>query len=142
MKLFSSLVAIFLLYAPLNVVGEAPGLKYPAVNAYVRSFQNLINDSGSRRRVVQAASSVLALADRGIVQPLAQAIASPILDYLLVDETSRAAKSEGEERTKQQKAKKYYDTWLKMPILGFTFSCLMKMYEKENPRMDIFSHVL
>ena len=88
-------IAIFLLHAPSNVVGEAPGLKYPAVNAYVRSFQNLINDSISRRKVVMAASSVLASADRGVAQPLAQAIASPVLDYLLVDETSRAAKSEG-----------------------------------------------
>ena len=88
-------IAIFLLYAPTNVVGDSPGLKYPAVNAYVRSFQNLINDSTSRRKVVQAASSILASANRGIAQPLAQAIASPILDYLLVDETSRAAKSEG-----------------------------------------------
>ena len=88
-------IAIFLLHAPSNVVGEAPGLKYPAVNAYVRSFQNLINDSLSRRKVVMAASSVLASADRGVAQPLAQAIASPVLDYLLVDETSRAAKSEG-----------------------------------------------
>jgi len=89
-------IAIFLLYAPTNVVGDSPGLKYPAVNAYVRSFQNLINDSTSRRKVVQAASSILASANRGIAQPLAQAIASPILDYLLVDETSRAAKSEGD----------------------------------------------
>ena len=88
-------IAIFLLSAPANVVGEAPGLKYPAVNAYVRSFQNLINDSISRMKVVQAARSILASANRGIAQPLAQAIASPILDYLLVDETSRAAKSEG-----------------------------------------------
>lgn len=90
-------VAVFLLYAPPEVVSETPGLKYPAVNAYVRAFQQqLVNNSGSRRRVVQAAASVLASADRKLAQPLAQAVASPILDYLLVDETSRAVKSEGD----------------------------------------------
>lgn len=89
-------VAIFLLYAPSGVVGEAPGLKYPAVNAYVRAFQQLVHDSGSRRRVVLAASQILASADRGIAQPLAQAVASPVLDYLLVDETSRAVKSQAD----------------------------------------------
>ena len=90
-------IAVFLLHSPSNVMDEAPGLKYPAVNAFVRAFQQqTLNDPASRRRVVQAVSSVLGLADRNLAQPLAQAMAAPILDFLLVDETSRSAKSEAD----------------------------------------------
>ena len=58
-------IAVFLLHSPSNVMNEAPGLKYPAVNAFVRAFQQqTLNDPASRRRVVKAVSSVLSLADR------------------------------------------------------------------------------
>ena len=90
-------IAVFLLHSPSNVMNEAPGLKYPAVNAFVRAFQQqTLNDPASRRRVVKAVSSVLSLADRNLAQPLAQAMAAPVLDFLLVDETSRSAKSEAD----------------------------------------------
>lgn len=84
-------IGVFLLHSECCVITEAPGLKYPAVNAFVRAFQQQI-DPTCKRRVVQAASSVLASADRNIAQPLAQAIAPPVMDYLLVDEASRSAK--------------------------------------------------
>lgn len=90
-----SAIAVFLLHSPVTVISEAPGLKYPAVNAFVRAFQQQ-SDSEAKRRVVQAASSVLASADRGIAQPLAQAIAPPVMDYLLVDEASRSAKCQAD----------------------------------------------
>ena len=85
-------IAVFLLYSKPSVITEAPGLKYPAVNAFVRAFQQE-SDSNAKKRVVEVATSVLAAADRSIAQPLAQAMAPPVLDYLLVDETSRAAKN-------------------------------------------------
>ena len=90
-------IAVFLLHSPANVINDAPGLKYPAVNAFVRAFQQqTLNDPVSRRRVVQAVASVLSLANRSLAQPLAQAMAAPVLDFLLVDETSRSAKSEAD----------------------------------------------
>ena len=85
-------IAVFLLHSKPSVITEAPGLKYPAVNAFVRAFQQE-SDSGAKKRVVEVSTSVLASADRSIAQPLAQAMAPPVLDYLLVDETSRAAKN-------------------------------------------------
>ena len=110
-------IAVFFLHSPSTVMNEAPGLKYPAVNAFVRAFQQqTLNDPASRRKVVQAVSSVLKETDRSLAQPLAQgkaknihhsvrfvnllcsisAMAAPVLDFLLVDETSRSAKSEAE----------------------------------------------
>ena len=73
-------IAVFLLHSPSNVLDEAPGLKYPAVNAFVRAFQQqTLNDSISRRKVVKAVGSVLSLVDRSLAQPLAQAMAAPVL---------------------------------------------------------------
>lgn len=90
-------VAIFLMSATPAVVAEAPGLKYPAVNAYVRAFQQqLSGDPEARRRCVQAVTAVLTTADRQLAMPLAQAMASPILDYLLAEEASREVKSEAD----------------------------------------------
>merc|ERR1712223_1200094 len=91
-------IAVFLLYSKPSVITEAPGLKYPAVNAFVRAFQQE-SDSSAKKRIVEVTTSVLAAADRSIAQPLAQAMAPPVLDYLLVDETSRAAKNCGRPRT-------------------------------------------
>ena len=85
-------IAVFLIHSEANVITEAPGLKYPAVNAFVRAFQQQSN-SESRKKVVEVTASILASSDRSIAQPLAQAMAPPVLDYLLVDETSRAAKN-------------------------------------------------
>ena len=48
----------------------------------------------------------------------------------------------------EQKDKKYYNTWLKMSILGFSSSSKHEEEydeeenEEQNPRMGIFSHVL
>ncbi len=90
-------VAVFLLHAPSEVFAETPGLKYPAVNAFVKAFQQqLVSDPIGRRRVVQAATSVLASADSVIAQPLAQAVASAIMDFLLVDESSRSIKTDAD----------------------------------------------
>ena len=90
-------IAVFLLHSPTNVINDTPGLKYPAVNAFVRAFQQTtLSDPVARRRVVQAVASVLSLGNRSLAQPLAQAMAAPVLDFLLVDETSRSAKSEAD----------------------------------------------
>ena len=58
-------IAVFLLYSKPSVITEAPGLKYPAVNAFVRAFQQE-SDSGAKKRVVEVTTSVLAAADRSI----------------------------------------------------------------------------
>ena len=88
-------IAVFLLHSPANVITEAPGLKYPAVNAFVRTFQQQTS-SQVRRHVVQVTASILSSSHRSIAQPLAQAMAPPVLDYLLVDETSRSGKNQAD----------------------------------------------
>ena len=102
-------VAIFMLHGPPGVITAADNIKYPAINAFVRAFQQDQRQCGpdqddwtdaairnqiaeSRKRCVETATSIFQLADRRIAIPFVQAMAPPIIQYLLSDQRSRHSK--------------------------------------------------
>lgn len=88
-------VAVFILHGPEGSVIQAPGVKYPAINAFVRTFQQS-DDAVVRRSCIQTAASIFEQADHVTALSFVQALAPVIMEFLLVDETSRAIKNESD----------------------------------------------
>ena len=79
-------VAVFMLHAPPGVAvcdATADDVKYPAVNAFVRAFQRQDQTHTRRRCIVQTAASIFQLADRRLAVPFVQAMAPPILRFVI-----------------------------------------------------------